>query len=149
MKIIKTSSKNKEFQFLVLLLDEELAERDGPQHDFYHQFNGIENLDHVILVKKGEVAIACGAIKLFERDMMEVKRMFVKKEYRSKGIAGLVLKELESWSLELGAEKCVLETGKRQPEAISLYLKAGYKKTPNYGQYKGIENSVCMEKDLI
>ena len=148
MEIIKTNSKNKDFQFLVAKLDRELAERDGPDHDFYHQFNGIENLDHVILVKAKKEAIACGAIKAFEGKAMEVKRMFVLKGFRSRGIAQLVLGSLEDWSLELGMEKCILETGKRQPEAISLYRKTGYSIIPNYGQYKGVENSVCMEKEL-
>ncbi|MGB5499367.1 MAG: GNAT family N-acetyltransferase, partial [Maribacter sp.] len=49
---------------------------------------------------------------------------------------------------ELSYEKCVLETGKRQPEAIQLYTKSGYKIIPNYGQYKGIANSICFEKIL-
>jgi len=42
----------------------------------------------------------------------------------------------------------MLETGKRQPEAIELYKKSGYKLTPNYGQYAGVENSLCFEKKL-
>lgn len=149
MEIIKTNSKNKEFQLLVNQLDEELAERDGPDHDFYHQFNGIESLGHVILVLTEERAIACGAIKKLSSKAMEVKRMYVQNEFRSRGIAKLILEELEAWSLELGVEKCILETGKRQPEAISLYKKAGYTIIPNYGQYKGVDNSVCMEKALI
>ena len=40
----------------------------------------------------------------------------------------------------------ILETGKKQPEAIALYTKKGYHITPNYGQYAGVENSVCFEK---
>jgi putative acetyltransferase len=59
-----------------------------------------------------------------------------------------VLSELESWAAELGYPKCVLETGKRQPEAIALYEKQGYQRIPNYGQYIGVENSVCFEKVL-
>ena len=46
-------------------------------------------------------------------------------------------------------EKCRLETGKKQPEAIELYKKNGYNIIPNYGQYEGVENSVCFEKTLI
>ena len=45
--------------------------------------------------------------------------------------------------------KCILETGKRQAEAIRLYKKSGYDIIPNYGQYAGIENSVCFKKDLV
>lgn len=148
MEIIRTSSKSIEFQRLVDQLDQELAVRDGPDHEFYHQFNGIENLNHVILVKKGEQTVGCGAIKKFNSEAMEIKRMYVQNDFRSRGIAQLILEALEAWSLELGIEKCILETGKRQPEAISLYRKAGYTIIANYGQYQGIENSVCMEKEL-
>jgi len=55
---------------------------------------------------------------------------------------------LEHWAVELGYKKCVLETGKRQPDAIALYTKQGYESIPNYGQYMGMENSVCFEKEL-
>ena len=57
-----------------------------------------------------------------------------------------ILAELETWAAELSFAKCILETGKRQPEAIGLYKKNGYKLIPNYGQYAEIENSVCFEK---
>jgi len=53
---------------------------------------------------------------------------------------------LERWAAELSYEKCILETGKKQPEAIALYKKNGYKLIPNYGQYAEIENSLCFEK---
>ena len=79
---------------------------------------------------------------------MEVKRMYTLPEYRGKGLAAMVLSDLEKWASELAYKRCVLETGKRQPEAIKLYEKNGYQVTPNYGQYIGIENSVCFEKPL-
>jgi putative acetyltransferase len=59
-----------------------------------------------------------------------------------------VLKALEDWAKELGYHKCILETGKRQPDAIALYQKNGYSIMPNYGQYQGVTNSVCFEKQL-
>jgi hypothetical protein len=55
---------------------------------------------------------------------------------------------LENWAGELSYAKCILETGKRQPEAIGLYKKNGYKLIPNYGQYAEAENSLCFEKEL-
>ena len=58
----------------------------------------------------------------------------------------MILTELEAWAAELSYSKCILETGKRQPEAIALYLKQGYVNIPNYGQYAGVDNSVCFEK---
>lgn len=79
---------------------------------------------------------------------MEVKRMFVHPSHRGKGTAQAVLAELERWAKDLHYPSCVLETGKRQPEAIGLYQKSGYALIPNYGQYIGVENSVCMQKQL-
>jgi putative acetyltransferase len=75
--------------------------------------------------------------------------MFVQPTHRQQGVARAVLQELEQWASELGYARCVLETGKRQPEAIALYQRSGYAFTPNYGQYVGVENSVCLQKALI
>ncbi len=80
---------------------------------------------------------------------MEIKRMFVLPEYRSKGIATAILHELESWIVELNYFNSILETGKKQIDAISLYKKNNYKIVPNYGQYENIEDSICFEKNLI
>jgi GNAT superfamily N-acetyltransferase len=79
---------------------------------------------------------------------MEVKRMFVIQDYRKRGVATQILGELERWAMELSYARCILETGKMQPEAIELYSRYGYTVIPNYGQYAGIENSVCFEKKL-
>jgi GNAT superfamily N-acetyltransferase len=79
---------------------------------------------------------------------MEVKRMFTLPEYRGRGIAARVLEELEQWAVELSSHSCRLETGMKQPEAIRLYEKSGYRRIPNYGQYEGVFNSVCFEKKL-
>ena len=57
-----------------------------------------------------------------------------------------ILAELETWAKELGFQKCILETGNNQPEAIRLYQKCNYKIIPNYGQYEGVETSFCFEK---
>jgi putative acetyltransferase len=148
MKIVRTDSSNPDFATLVKLLDADLAVRDGDEHAFYHQYNAIVSIKHAIVLYEEEVPIACGAIKEYMPDAMEVKRMFTLPAHRGKGIASMVLAELEKWAAELGYKKTVLETGKRQPEAIALYEKNAYKIIPNYGQYAGVENSVCFEKEL-
>lgn len=147
-KLIRTNSDNPDFISLVRLLDADLAKRDGEEHSFYAQFNTIAKLKHVVVVYEDTKAVGCGAIKEQAPDAMEVKRMYVLPESRKSGIATQVLTELEQWAHELGYPKCVLETGKRQPEAIELYKKNGYRIIPNYGQYVGIDNSVCFEKQL-
>jgi GNAT superfamily N-acetyltransferase len=63
-------------------------------------------------------------------------------------VATKILNELEKWAAEMFCDKCVLETGKRQPDAVELYKKRGYKVIPSYGQYANIENSVCFQKEL-
>lgn len=148
IQLIKTNSKNVDFINLVSQLDKELAIHDGEDHDFYHQFNGITNLKFVIVAYKNDQALGCGAIKPFDKDSMEIKRMFVPKTSRGIGIATKILTELEVWATSLGYKNCVLETGKKQVEAIALYKKCGYQIIPNYGQYKGVENSICFSKTL-
>ena len=147
-EIIRTDSNDKDFIELVKYLDFDLAEKDGTDHSFYDQFNKIDNIKYAIVAYENGKSTGCGAIKEYDTDTMEVKRMYTLPESRGKGIATRVLAELETWASELLYKKCVLETGKRQPEAIELYRKNGYILIPNYGQYTGIENSVCFEKEL-
>lgn len=144
----RTDSDDTNFQKLVAALDKELAIRDGAEHSYYAQFNKIDLIKNAVVAYENETAVGCGAVKKFSDEAMEVKRMFVPANERGKGIASLVLRDLEAWAKELGFQKCVLETGLRQPEAISLYEKNGYARIPNYGQYIGMENSVCFEKML-
>jgi GNAT superfamily N-acetyltransferase len=147
--LTRTNSANNDFIDLVKSLDADLAIRDGDDHPFYDQFNKIDSIKYVIIAyDENSTAIGCGAIKQFDPNAMEVKRMFVLLEERGKGIAGKILKELEIWATELGNTKCILETGIKQPEAISLYKKSGYRFIDNYGQYAGVENSICFEKLL-
>jgi putative acetyltransferase len=143
---IKTDSNHQDFQALVKALDADLAIRDGADHAFYAQFNKTHMIKHAIVAYENEIPVGCGAIKEFSTDTMEVKRMYVLPAVRGKGIATQILQQLENWAAELGYQKCVLETGQNQPEAIRLYTKSGYQRIPNYGQYKGIANSVCFEK---
>ncbi|MBL7700038.1 MAG: GNAT family N-acetyltransferase [Chitinophagaceae bacterium] len=146
--IKRTDSADADFQSLVKLLDEELRIRDGSENAFYAQFNKIDMLKNAVVLYMYGKPVACGAFKPFGKGAVEIKRMYVLPEYRGRNIAGQILRELEDWAGELQYSGCVLETGKRQPEAIRLYEKSGYERIPNYGQYANVENSVCMSKNL-
>lgn len=148
LQLQRTDSSNSDFIKLVRALDAELGERDGNEHAFYAQFNKIDKINQVVVACLDGTPVACGAIKEFEPGTMEVKRMYTLPEHRGRGIAAAVLAELERWAAGLGCHRCVLETGKRQPEAIALYGRSGYTIIPNYGQYAGVGNSVCFEKTL-
>lgn len=148
-KINRTNTNDLDFQELVVELDKDLAIRDGEEHYFFAQFNKISAIKYAVVLYENEIAIGCGAIKEYEEDVMEIKRIFVRLEKRGNGIASIILKELENWTKELGFKKCILETGLKQPEAISLYKKNNFVIIKNYGQYAEVENSVCFEKLII
>jgi GNAT superfamily N-acetyltransferase len=147
--LLRTNSDNQDFINLVRLLDADLAVRDGSEHAFYSQFNKIDSIRYVVVAYMRSKPVGCGAIKGFSPGIMEIKRMFVMPEVRNNGVATRVLMELERWAKEMSNRSCILETGKRQPEAIGLYTRNGYRAIPNYGQYKGMENSLCFEKQLM
>ena len=148
IQFIRTDSKDGDFIELVKYLDADLAKRDGEEHAFYGKLNTIHTIRHAIVAYENGQPVGCGAIREFSPGVAEVKRMYTSEGHRGKGIATGVLSELEKWAAELACNKCVLETGKRQPEAIGLYKKKGYRIIPNYGQYAGVENSVCFEKEI-
>ena len=146
--LIRTNSDNPDFNGLVRLLDQDLQMRDGAEHAFYAQFNKVSAIRYVVMAYRGNEPVGCGAFKEFTGELVEIKRMFVQPAHREQGIAQAILAELEQWAQELHYTGCVLETGKNQPEAIRLYQKISYQVIPNYGQYAGVENSVCMQKEI-
>ena len=148
IKLIRTDSDSNDFIELVKLLDAQLAVLDGDEHAFYAQLNKTDKIKHVIVAYENDEPVSCGAIREYSPAIMEVKRMYTIPGSRGKGIATKILNELEKWASELSYHKCILETGKRQPDAIWLYKKNGYKIIPSYGKYLKMENSVCFEKEI-
>lgn len=148
MTIKRTDSSNKDFQNLVKLLDADLAIRNGEDHGFYDQFNKIDMIKNCIVIYVDEIPAACGAFKKFNEETVEIKRMYTNPDYRKRGLATAIVKELEIWAKELDYKKAMLESSREQNEALSVYEKSGYTRIPNYGQYIGIDKSVCYEKVL-
>lgn len=147
--LTRTNASHPGYQLLVPQLDKDLAIRDGEVYEaFYAQYNKSDDIKHVVVAYDAGNAVGIGAIKHYADNIVEVKRMYVLPTHRGKGIAAMVLNELEQWAKELGYRKAVLETGKKMPEAIGLYGKHSYVVIPNYGQYAGIDESVCFEKIL-
>lgn len=145
IQLYRTNSNNKDFQKLTSLFDAFLVEIDGDEKDFFAQYNQIY-IENVLVYYENGIALGCGAFKELEPSIAEIKRMFVVPEGRGKGIATTILNELESWTKELNYTSCQLETSQKLENAIALYKKFGYKIIPNYGQYEGVESSICMKK---
>lgn len=144
--ILRTDSANEEFLKLIELLDKNLSEINGEEQGFFTKYNVLDEIKNVVLYFDEEKAVACGAFKFYENEICEIKRMFVRKDFRNKGIASKVLMELEKWSKEEGYKKAILETSKKQLSAVALYKKNGFSVMNNYGVYEGIEMSICFEK---
>ncbi|KGD69082.1 N-acetyltransferase [Flavobacterium aquatile] len=148
MTVTRTTSDNPDFEKLVIELDAFLAILDGEDHAFYAQFNKSSALKNAIIVYENETAVGIGAYKEYDSETVEMKRMYTLPQFRGKGIASKILSDLELWATEENYKIAVLETGFMQKDAISLYQKLGYVITENYGQYIGVENSICMKKSL-
>jgi putative acetyltransferase len=146
VQLKRTTSENPDFKNLVFMLDSDLNVRYGIIQAQYDKYNRIERIETVVLAYADEVPAGCGCYKKYNETNAEIKRMFILPEYRGRGIAQKILKELENWAKESGYGCTILETGIKQYEAINLYNKLGYKRMENYGPYIGNENSVCMIK---
>jgi GNAT superfamily N-acetyltransferase len=147
-KLIRTNSADPDFLELISLLDQELEGLYGDEQRFFAQFNNLNTIPYTVIGYQNNNPVACGAIKPFAENMAEVKRMYVIKSLRGQGIAGEILKELESWARELHFSACILQTGDKQPEAVQLYKKNGYTLISNYSQYENDNSSICMKKDF-
>lgn len=148
IRLNHTTKDDPDFNRLVSLLNAELKILDGKEHNFYQQYNGLENIEHVLVAYVNDTPMACGALRERNHETTEIKRMFTIAEARGQGLASILLKGLEKWAKDLGYLSCILETGKRQKPAIALYENQGYRKIPNYSPYEGVVNSVCYGKEL-
>lgn len=144
----KTSSSDADFQKLAWELDQDLAIKNGEKNVFFAQYNKSDELNHVLVAYIDEEPVGCGALKEYDRTIMEIKRMYVRSNHRGKGLSKAILMALTTWAKELGYLKCILETGEQMTEAIALYKRNGFEIIPNYGQYAKIEDSICFEKQL-
>jgi GNAT superfamily N-acetyltransferase len=146
--LLRTTSEHEDFQKLVLQLDAFLRMIDGEDHGFYAQYNSSNLLKNVLVAYDENIPIGIGAYKEYDGETVEIKRMFTFPQQRGKGIAKAILTELENWAKEEKYTNAILETGVELKVAISLYQKMGYQVIENYGQYIGVENSICLKKQL-
>jgi len=149
IKVVKTTSENPDFIFLIGTFDAYLWDRYPELKKDYWGNNLIEFNANVLIVYLDEKPVACGCFKKYNEKSVELKRMFVLPEARGLGLAQLVIKELEAEAKNQGFEVLILETLYKQIEAINLYQKAGFKIVENYEPYVGLVNSVCMSKSII
>ena len=148
--VIHTDGSDERFAALCRQLDEFLDEKIGKekQQTQYNAYNTLQAIHHAVLILVDGCAAACGAMKQYAPGAAEIKRVFVCPQYRRRGLAHKVLCELEQTAAEIGCSTLLLETGKPLTAAQKLYESCGWHQIPNYGQYAGVNTSVCMQKEL-
>jgi putative acetyltransferase len=130
-------------------LDKELLRRYPASSIHTLDLDKITNESGIFMVGYiSEIAVGCCSVCGMEPGVGEVKRVFIKPQYRRKGIAERMMEHLEEHAAECGFEFLRVETGKKQPESIAMYQKLGYYDIEKYGEYINDPNSVCMEKRL-
>mgnify|MGYP001445962481 CR=1 FL=1 len=151
MNFIYTDGRNQDFSKLCFLLDDYLNEIAGGEvnRKQYIQYNTLEDIHDVVLAYDNANPIGCASFKLYEDKVVEVKRVFIKKEHRGKGLSKILMSLLEKRAIEKGFDKLLLETGAALIEATHLYNSLGYVIIENYGQYKSLKESICMQKILL
>jgi putative acetyltransferase len=90
--------------------------------------------------------VGCGALRPLDNTTVEVKRMYTRAEYRRKGVAQVILAEIERLAIEFGYTSIKLQTGPSQPEAVALYERVGYYRIPRFeGDWDLV---LAFQKDL-
>ena len=145
-----TDGEDPDFVTLCTKLDQALDEIVGKQYQRskYHRFNQRDSIHDVIVAYNNGEPVACGAYKRFDENHVEIKRVYVDPSQRHMGLGAEVIRRLEAKARINGYRWCVLETGRLLEAAHMMYKKAGYQIIPNYGQYAGMEDSICMEHKI-
>ena len=150
MNFIITDGNNSDFIDLCHLLDCFLDQIAGGRENRlqYISYNTLDDIKDVVLAYSDKEPVGCAGIKYYDNETAEVKRVFVKNEYRGNGISKKLMKLLENRAREKAYRRLILETGEPLVAAMSLYRSMGFKAIENFGQYKCMPTSICMEKVL-
>lgn len=148
IEIRQYDTLTEDFKELDAMLDEDYYERFGQIALEYRRFNTLEGMVGFVVAYDGRRPVGCGCIRPITPETAELKRIFVCKDYRRKGLAGKIVASCEEMARQNGFQRMHLQTGAVMNEAIALYQKQGYEMIENYGEFAGDENSVCMAKEL-
>jgi putative acetyltransferase len=146
--IERTTAGDPHFQKLTSQLDHELWNELQEDQATYDQYNKLPDIKTVLLLYVNNKPVACGCFKEYDADTVEIKRMFVQKEFRGRGFSKKILHELEQWAMEKKYRYAVLETSIHFKTARRLYQESGFSIIPNYPPYAGLPESICMKKEL-
>ncbi len=150
MDYVRTDGKNEDFIENCRLLDMDLDRRVGKQikREKYEKFNQLDEIRETIVVYDHGRAVGGGAIRRYDDETVELKRVFVHSEYQGQGIGSRLVSLLIEWAAQLGYRRMILETGELLAESCAVYRKLGFTVIPNYGPYADMPESLCMAKTI-
>ena len=148
-QLVETGVEHPDFVELVRQLDEYYYMRFRDIVLNYQQHHDLSTMKcRVVAYVDGQPA-ACGALKVYNETSVEMKRIFVRSEFRRQGLASQIMKTLEKLAIEQGFAYAVLETGVEMKDAIRFYQKIGYEVIPNFGSFIGDDVCICFGKPLL
>jgi len=150
IEIRTVSCDHADFFLLCGELDDFLNQAIGGEEkrEKYKRFNHADTMDFVAVAYDGEVLAGCGALRGYSGEAAEVKRVFVRAEYRSRNIGGMLLENLIAQAERMGFQRLILETGDFLKASVRLYQRYGFERIENYGAYKDMPESLCMGRDI-
>ena len=112
MDFIRTDGRNKDFIENCRLLDIDLDRRVGKKikRDKYKKYNQLDEIKEAIVVYENDKVVGGGAIRKYDEENIELKRVFVHTEYQGRGIGSKLVALLIEWAMELGYKRMILET---------------------------------------
>lgn len=107
-----------------------------------------EQLRCVIVRDEGNAPAGCGALLFHEDGSAEIKRVYIRPEYRGQKLGERIVSSIEGMASEKNSRLLKLETGIHQQPAIALYRRCGYEICDAFPPYKADPLSVFMRKEL-
>ncbi|MEG0276645.1 MAG: GNAT family N-acetyltransferase [Coprobacillus sp.] len=148
MYIKEVNNSNQDLIILVHELDEFFNDLWGLSANNYQNFHKLSKMAYLVVCYEGKNPVGCGCFKVIDKQTIEIKRMYVREEYRRLGIAHMIINHLEKEALQRGYIISTLQTRKDMKDSISFYKKMGYYLVENYGVFVNDELCVCMKKEL-
>lgn len=165
----EVSWDNEDFSFLCRELDSYLDQAIGgaEKREKYQGFNHLDTMDYVLIAYESNIPIGCGALREYSQEpgktvregeewsgeksikkSIELKRVYVRPKYRSRGVGTGILQRLMGYARKRGYQEILLETGEFLKESCRLYTRFGFERIANYGPYVNMEESLCMGRKL-
>lgn len=147
---IWTDGSNPDFAALSQLMEDYYNQLVGgvEKRISFIPHNTLDDIHNVLMVYSEGKPIASAAFKEYDASTVEVKRVWVCREYRGRHISRTMMELLEKRAKEMGYTRAILQTREQCVEAVSLYTKIGYFRAANYPPYDEMEQAVCYAKKL-